>query len=113
MDRYRSGHNELDSKSSDGQPSVGSNPTLSAKCSKHYRYRWPKASDINLFSGIKLAHRIKEINPHAKIILATVAYAFEYAYDLIQLRIDGFITKPYQPENLKREFDRIYSEAGR
>ena len=31
MDRYRSGHNGTDSKSVDGQPSVGSNPTLSAK----------------------------------------------------------------------------------
>ena len=30
MDRYRSGHNGPDSKSGDGQPSVGSNPTLSA-----------------------------------------------------------------------------------
>ena len=28
---YRSGHNGTDSKSVDGQPSVGSNPTVSAK----------------------------------------------------------------------------------
>ena len=30
MERYRSGHNGTDSKSVDGQPSVGSNPTCSA-----------------------------------------------------------------------------------
>ena len=30
MERYRSGHNGTDSKSVDGQPSVGSNPTRSA-----------------------------------------------------------------------------------
>ena len=29
-ERYRSGHNGTDSKSVDGQPSVGSNPTRSA-----------------------------------------------------------------------------------
>ena len=34
MDGYRSGHNGLDSKSSDGQPSVGSNPTPSANRDK-------------------------------------------------------------------------------
>ena len=30
VERYRSGHNGTDSKSVDGQPSVGSNPTCSA-----------------------------------------------------------------------------------
>ncbi len=31
MEAYRSGHNGPDSKSGDGQPSVGSNPTASAR----------------------------------------------------------------------------------
>ena len=35
MERYRSGHNGTDSKSVDGQPSVGSNPTHSATWTEH------------------------------------------------------------------------------
>ena len=49
METYRSGRNELDSKSSCPKGHVGSNPTVSAIKAKQYRCRRPEAYGINCF----------------------------------------------------------------
>ena len=69
-------------------------------------------SEIDIYGyydGIKLAQRIREINPYAKIIFATVVHEFEYARELIDLRIDSFVRKPYEVEGLSKEIDRVFA----
>ena len=69
-------------------------------------------SEIDIYGyydGIKLAQRIREINPCAKVIFVTVVHEFEYARELIDLRIDSFVLKPYEVEGLSKEINRVFA----
>ncbi len=54
-ERYRSGHNGTDSKSVDGQPSVGSNPTRSATIRGQERFLVKKPRDFKASEALGLA----------------------------------------------------------
>ena len=42
------------------------------------------------------------------IIFVTALPSQQYADKLIELRISGFVTKPYEPEKLEEEFDHLH-----
>lgn len=53
------------------------------------------------FGGIRLAKAMKEINPQVNIIFITVCNEYEVSGELSDLRISGFIQKPWKPEALE------------
>ena len=68
-------------------------------------------TEIELWSerlgGIRLAEAMKEINPRVNIIFITVFSENEVARELFELRISGFIPKPWEPERLAAEFQNL------
>ena len=63
--------------------------------------------DVNMpvLNGIELAKILKKINPKINVIFCT-AYS-EYAIDAIRLHASGFVNKPYEAEDIKRELDNL------
>lgn len=63
--------------------------------------------DIELFgeSGVDLAGRLMELNPHTNIIFLT-GHA-EYTADALDLHCSGYILKPLTPEKVQREIAHL------
>ena len=63
--------------------------------------------DIELFgeSGIDLAGKLTELNPHTNIIFLT-GHA-EYSADALDLHCSGYILKPLTPEKVQREIAHL------
>ena len=57
--------------------------------------------------GIRLAERIKEINPRVHIIFVTVYSESEVARELSGLQIGGFLPKPWGREALAATFGNL------
>lgn len=62
-------------------------------------------SDIN---GIMLAKKIKEIQPEIRIIFVTGFK--EYAFDAFSVHATGYLLKPIQKDDIKRELTFLYGE---
>ena len=63
------------------------------------------------YTGIDLAEEIKKMNPRVNIIFVTVCPEKENAYRLFELRISGYLTKPYQVQELEEEFQNLRYSA--
>ena len=59
------------------------------------------------FGGIRLAERMKAINPRVNIIFVTFYSEKDVARELFDLRISGFISKLYEPQELAAEFANL------
>ena len=64
--------------------------------------------DMPGMNGMELAQRIKHKNPKTAIIFLT-GFS-EYAVDAFDLRANGYLLKPVDPERLKAELDYAFSE---
>lgn len=62
--------------------------------------------------GIRLAEAIQTINPHVNIIFITACGEWEYAQEIIPLRISGYVRKPYEPCELEKEFENLRYAVG-
>lgn len=60
-----------------------------------------------LTEGVDLAREIKKINPRVNIIFVTGCSEWECPKALIQIRISGFISKPYESSNFEEEFANL------
>lgn len=58
--------------------------------------------DINLpdGNGHDLAHKIKQQNPAAYIVMATASHDVDDKIIAAQTRVDGFITKPFDKKQI-------------
>lgn len=63
---------------------------------------WPER-----LGGVRLAEAMKEINPRVNIIFITVFSEFEVARALFDLRISGFVPKPWETKDLAAEFQNL------
>ena len=63
------------------------------------------------YTGIDLAEEIKKMNPRVNIIFVTACPEKENAYRLFELRISGYLTKPYQVQELEEEFQNLRYSA--
>ena len=70
-------------------------------------------TEIELWSkplgGIRLAERIREINPRVHIIFVTVCSKYEVTRELSGLPVSGFLPKPWKPEELAAAFQNLHS----
>ncbi len=57
--------------------------------------------------GIRLASAIQKINPRVNIIFITACGEWEYAQDILSLRISGYVRKPYDQCELEKEFENL------
>ena len=57
--------------------------------------------------GLDLARKIREINPRVNIIFVTVFSPREYAGELMELHVSGYLTKPLNQEKLTEEFANL------
>lgn len=57
--------------------------------------------------GIRLAQKIKEINPRVNIIFVTICGEWEHAEAIFRLRASGYVRKPYEPSQLAEEFANL------
>lgn len=57
--------------------------------------------------GIRLAETIQSINPRVNIIFITACGEWEYAREIMPLRISGYVRKPYETDELAREFENL------
>ena len=68
-------------------------------------------TEIELWSkplgGIRLAERIREINPRVHIIFVTVCSKHEVARELAGLPVSGFLPKPWKQEELAAAFQNL------
>ena len=54
--------------------------------------------------GIRLAKAMQELNPQVNIIFVTVCDEYEVTAELSELRVRGFITKPWKTDELAATF---------
>ncbi|MBR3646175.1 MAG: response regulator [Lachnospiraceae bacterium] len=59
------------------------------------------------WEGLDLAEKIKDINPKVNIIFVTDLPEREYAESIVQLRISGYVRKPYGRQELVEEFSNL------
>ena len=59
------------------------------------------------WEGLDLAERIKGINPAVNIIFVTAFSERDYAREIIELRVSGFVRKPYEEKDLAKEFANL------
>ena len=57
--------------------------------------------------GIELAKAIQALNPQVKIIFVTVWYEYEVSQELSELRVSGFIPKPWNMKKLATAFRNL------
>lgn len=57
--------------------------------------------------GIYLARKSMEVNPHLNIIFITARSAKDYAQQLVQIKYSGFLSKPYDFDELLQEFQNL------
>ena len=62
--------------------------------------------------GFMLAERIQAINPRVNIIFITACGEWEYAQEIVSLRISGYVRKPYEPCELEKEFENLRYAVG-
>ena len=69
-------------------------------------------SDVGLpkMSGIDVFKKLKEIDPHVKVILASGFFEPDLKFSLHQLGAKGFIQKPYSNEDVLRKLREILDE---
>ena len=66
----------------------------------------------NKEEGIRLAEEIKALNPQVNIIFVTAGSARDYAHQLVKVRYSGFLTKPFEFEELEEELGNLrYPQA--
>jgi two-component system, response regulator YesN len=74
-------------------------------------------SDIRMpgISGIKLARKVKEINPKIKVILMTSFEIKDNEFSKVfpSTQVDGFVQKPIQIEDLTNKILDIIGESKR
>jgi YesN/AraC family two-component response regulator len=74
-------------------------------------------SDIRMpgMSGIKLARKVKEINPKVKVILMTSFEIKDNEFSKVfpSTQVDGFVQKPIQIEDLTNKILDIIGESKR
>lgn len=58
-------------------------------------------------TGFALAQEIKKIHPRVNIIFATAISEENCARELLQLRVSGYIPKPYEAHALEEEFQNL------
>lgn len=64
------------------------------------------------WEGLFLAERIKSVNPRVNIVFVTVLSEQECAQQVLQLRVSGFVKKPYHLETLAEEFANLRYPVG-
>ena len=57
--------------------------------------------------GLDFAKKMQTINPEVNIIFVTTFAEWEYARDVVQMRVSGFIRKPYKQHQLVEEFAHL------
>ena len=57
--------------------------------------------------GIRIAEEIKEFNPQVNIIFVTAGSARDYAQQLVKLKYSGYLTKPFDIEELREELGNL------
>ena len=62
--------------------------------------------------GFMLAERIQAINPRVNIIFITEQADGKYACAAYRLHASGYLTKPFDPEDLDAEFANLRFAAG-
>ena len=62
--------------------------------------------------GFMLAEKIQTINPRVNIIFITEQTDGKYACAAYRLHASGYITKPFDPEDLEAEFANLRFAAG-
>lgn len=66
--------------------------------------------------GVDFARRMQKINPKVNIIFVTAFSERDFAKDAIQMRVSGFVRKPYRQQQLAEEFANlrhaVNSESG-
>jgi two-component system, cell cycle sensor histidine kinase and response regulator CckA len=69
-------------------------------------------SDVGLpkMSGIDLFKRLKELDPHIKVVLASGFFEPDLKFSLHQLGAKGFIQKPYSNDEVLRKLREILDE---
>jgi DNA-binding LytR/AlgR family response regulator len=64
------------------------------------------------YEGLDLAKALQKINPRVNIIFITGYAESEVAAEVVQMRISGFVRKPYRQEQLAEEFAHLrYAQA--
>lgn len=59
------------------------------------------------YEGLDLAKELQKINPRVNIIFVTGYAESEVAAEVVQMRISGFVRKPYKQEQLAAEFAHL------
>lgn len=62
--------------------------------------------------GIYLAQEIKELFPQVNIIFATAGVGHEYAAQILEMKISGFLVKPFTKGELKKELGNLRYSKG-
>lgn len=58
-----------------------------------------------VINGIDFAKELKKLNPKVNIVFCT-AYS-DYALDAIRMRASGYVTKPYEKEDIEKELNNL------
>jgi DNA-binding NarL/FixJ family response regulator len=66
-------------------------------------------TDITMpvMNGIELSRKVKEIDPEHKIIIVSAHNDIDKLFELINIGVDGFVTKPPQKEQMSKAFVKI------
>ena len=59
------------------------------------------------YEGLDLAKELQRINPRVNVIFITGYAENEVASEVVQMRISGFVRKPYRQERLAEEFANL------
>ena len=69
-------------------------------------------TEVELWSdqlgGIKLVKTIQELNPQVNIIFVTICDEYEVSQELSELRVSGFIPKPWNTKKLGEALQNSY-----
>ena len=57
--------------------------------------------------GIELANKILDLFPFANVIFATAAPDRDYAPLIMRMKYSGYLTKPFEIEDLEKEFNNL------
>lgn len=57
--------------------------------------------------GLDLALRMQAIHPAVNIIFVTTFEESDFARDVIQMRVSGFVRKPFKQQQLEEEFSKL------
>jgi YesN/AraC family two-component response regulator len=70
-------------------------------------------SEIELcdIDGLKLAKKIKKLNPKVNIIFLTVCDEREHAREVLRIKPSGYLLKPAKPEQLETELKNLRYSA--